>query len=162
MHRATWNSALAAGFAKATAVAAVLTLLFTMDTSALDFEVHAPCYWAETGVQVEKGRRYRVQIVDMSTVKDASIEVKDLEGWPPGWQRIVFSPVAWLRRRPLEPWFSLIATVDRKQPRRLQEGAIYEAPATGQLVCFFNDAFWAYGNNQGCGKFRLVPVAGGR
>lgn len=168
MYRAPRKSGFAANFGKFTTTAAAavthFTLLTAMDTSAeaRDFEVHTPCYWAETGVRVEKGRQYRVQIVDMSTVQDASIVVKDLNGWPPCWQRVAFAPVFWLRRQAFDPWFSLIATVDKKHPRRLQEGAVYEAPATGQLVCFFNDAPWAYGNNQGCGKFRLVPVPVGR
>ena len=41
--------------------------------------IKAACYWAETGILVEKNRRYRIKVVDMAAVKDGDIKVIDLE-----------------------------------------------------------------------------------
>ena len=126
---------------------------------AVQFKVATACYWAETGVCVEKGRRYRIEVVDMSSVKDAIIPVNDLEGWPWLWARVLYSPLFWTRRRAFDPWFALIATVDRRQPRRLRERQVYDAPASGRLVCYFNDAPFAYCNDyHGVAKLRIVPL----
>ena len=123
-----------------------------------DFPVQAACYWSSTGIRVEKGRHYRVEIVDMSSVKDSEIRVANLDGWPPSIRRTIFTVFGfWMRRRPFDPWFSIIATVERRYPQRLREGQDYVAPATGELVCFFNDACWAYGNNFGVAYLRLIP-----
>jgi hypothetical protein len=42
--------------------------------------IDAACYWAETGILVQKNRRYRIKVVDMSAVRDGDIAVQDLEG----------------------------------------------------------------------------------
>ena len=36
-------------------------------------------------------------------------------------------------------WFALIGTVDRKHPWVITDGGVVTAPASGALMCFFND-----------------------
>jgi WD40 repeat protein len=119
--------------------------------------IDAACYRAETGILVQKNRRSRIKVVDMSAVRDGDIAVRDLEGWPHCLRRTLFTPLFfWARRRPLDPWFSVIATVDRKHAQRLREDSEYVAPASGELVCYFNDLPIAYGNNQGIARLQLI------
>jgi hypothetical protein len=119
--------------------------------------IDAADYWAETGVQVQENRAYRVKVLDMSSVRDWNIRVQNLDGWPRSFRRTVFTGLLfWARRRPLDPWFAVIATVDRKHPRRLREDREYIAPASGELVCYFNDLPVAYGNNHGVAKLQLI------
>lgn len=132
-------------------------------------------YWGHTGQHVEKGRSYRVKI-EWYGVADGDgwmrIPVRDLNGWPDGWQRVAAAPLFWLRRRPFDPWFALIGTVNCANPFRIQPGKHlqevkseknvswsepFAAPASGEFVCYFNDAPWAYGNNHGSIVIRLVP-----
>lgn len=130
-----------------------------------DFSVPSACYWAPTGIMLKAGQAYRIEVVNMKDVRDASVRVGNLEGWPNSWTRVLLSPLFWTRRRPFEPWFALIATVECREPRRLREGKTYVAPASGRLVCYFNDAWFAYGNNHGTAKLRLVlagPPSSGR
>lgn len=126
---------------------------------ATQLKVPSECYWVETGIKVEKGRRYRVEVVDMSEVKDWFLPVRNLRGWPL-WAELLYSPLFWTRRQPFEPWFAVIATVNRRCSQRLREGELYIAPTDGQLVCYFNDAFFAYGNNYGTAELRFVPLPG--
>jgi hypothetical protein len=120
--------------------------------------IDAACYRAETGILVQKNRRSRIKVVDMAAVRDGDIAVQDLEGWPHCLRRTLFTPLFfWARRRPLDPWFSVIATVDRKHAQRLREDSEYVAPASGELVCYFNDLPIAYGNNQGIARLQLIP-----
>jgi hypothetical protein len=122
------------------------------------FSVPAACYWADTGIRVEKGKSYAVNVVDFTSVWDAYLPVRDFEGWPPSFSRIVAAPLFWMRRRPFDPWFSVIATVERRHPVRLRADRPYLAPTTGELVCYFNDSPWAYGNNRGVARLRIVKL----
>jgi hypothetical protein len=98
----------------------------------------------------------------MKTVKDSVIPVTDLGGWPWTWPwllcNLALAPFFWTRRAPLEPWFSIIATVDRHHARRLRADLDYVAPATGELVCYFNDFFLAYRNNIGTAVLAITPL----
>jgi hypothetical protein len=119
--------------------------------------VDAACYWTETGVQVQENRAYRVRVLDMSSVWDWNIRVPNLDGWPRSFRRTLFTALLfWARRRPVDPWFALIATVDRKHPRWLREDREYIAPASGELVCYFNGLPVAYGNNHGIAKLQRI------
>lgn len=162
----------------------ILFLLMTLPTFAKD-----PCpplkepghfrtcqRWAFTQLHVEARKTYRAE-VEFHDVVDGirfPIKVDDLHGWPDLFPRILAAPLFWSRRRWFQPWFSLIGTVDKQHPFRLRPGQLpagaqprehvhwseeFVAPASGELVCYFNDAFWAYGNNQGSVVLRLHPVA---
>jgi len=114
--------------------------------------------WAKTGVKVIGGKHYHVKVEDMSGVVDWFIPVHDLNGWPWAWARVLASPIGWLRRRPSEPWFALIATVDGANPVRVQEGEVYTAPASGELIFYFNDTKFSYWNNYGTARLRILPT----
>jgi hypothetical protein len=136
-------------------------------------------YWGNTGLRVERYRIYRVQ-VKWDHVVDGDgwlgVPVNTLNGWPDDWHRLAAAPLFWLRRRPFDPWFAMIATVDRQKPFRLlpDESSPPEqsptatswsrpfvAPATGELVCYFNDAPWAYWNNHGSVTLTLEQLRKG-
>lgn len=135
--------------------------------------IESKSYWAQTHIQVEAGRTYQMEVL-YQDVADGDgwmrIPVKDLCGWPNDWHRIAAAPLFWFRRRPFSPWFALIATVDQRKPFRLEPGQSplgvahdekvswsrpFVAPATGELICYFNDVPWAYGNNHGSIVLRL-------
>lgn len=131
------------------------TAMLSPGLRAQEFSIPAAAYWAETGVPVVKGRSYTVHVAEMKGVRDAGICVHDLNGWPPSLRRVFGASLFWTRRRTFDPWFAVIATVDRRHPQRLHPGKPYVAPASGQLVCYFNDAPCAYGNNRGTAKLVL-------
>jgi hypothetical protein len=132
--------------------------LLASTVAAHEITILAGVRWACTGYQVDEGHRYRIAVKDMSTVWDARMPVRDLNGWPSRFWTAVYAPVFWTRRRPFDPWFSLIATVDGSHPRRLRADAAYTAPATGHLLCYFNDFYFAYGNNQGAAVLTISPL----
>lgn len=140
----------------------VFLLLVAADFAALAVEISVPStdLWANTGFHVEKGRHYRIAVKNMEDVRDSAIPVRDLNGWPSPLAKILYAPVFWTRRRPLEPWFSVIATVDHRHPRRLRADRDYVAPASGLLVCYFNDAPFAYANNKGTAILTIAPTPG--
>jgi len=140
----------------------ILVLLWehSWDASAqvVQFQIITNQKWADTGVEVIGGHRCRFRVVDMSTVYDWFIPVRDLDGWPWAWARIAASPVSVFRRRPFDPWFALIATVDRASPSCVRRGVDWCAPASGKLVCYFNDAPWSYGNNYGVARLQITEI----
>lgn len=126
--------------------------------------------WAHTGLRVEKGRRYRVEVdfpkdaCHPQFVKDWTIPVRDLTGWPePAASSVTAKALSPLLRLRSAPWFALVATVDRRYPQRLAPdlgpaAASYRPPATGELVCYFNDVCFAYWNNHGVVRLHLTPL----
>lgn len=121
-----------------------------------DISVSSADFWANTGFHVEKGRHYRIAVKNMADVWVSKIPVRDLGGWPSPLAKILYAPLFWMRRRPFDNWFSIIATVDRRHPRRLRADRDYVAPASGELVCYFNDAPFAYANNKGTAVLSIV------
>lgn len=119
-----------------------------------EFEVPARCREVETRLSVREGVEYRVEVIAMCGVKDWILPIRNLEGWPK-WAEALYLPLFWTKRHRAEPWFALMATVDGRCPRRLREGVAYRAPRSGRLVCYFNDAPFAYGNNKGTARLRL-------
>jgi hypothetical protein len=115
--------------------------------------------WNATGIHLNKGTRYVIALVKPLDVYDASIHVTTLEGWPWGWQRVVFFPFALFRRRRFHPWFALIGSVDKKHCFRIaRDGQKIIAPATGELFCYFNDVPWGYSNNAGTVQISIDTV----
>jgi hypothetical protein len=106
--------------------------------------------WSATGIKVEKGRCYSVKLIEPLDVYDGGIHVTTLDGWPKRWQRIVFAPIGLFRRRPFRPWFTLIGSVDKKNAFRIAyDGFEFQAPASGELFCYFNDTPFRYQTNRG-------------
>ena len=127
-------------------------------------EIQAAAYWYDTKITVREGHTYRVDLrfpseCASNAVYDASIYIGNLSGWPAP-AKILGAPVFFLRRNPFHPWFALMATVKRKDPQRLIAGQTYTPRSTGPLVCYFNDAFWAYGNNHGAVELVVRDLGG--
>jgi hypothetical protein len=121
--------------------------------------LQASCFWCATGLKVEAGRRYEVALEVVEHLRDADISVDGLHGCRWNWRHeILFAPFNWMRRSPRDPYFALIATVDRQRPERLLPDVPYTAPVTGELVCFFNDMPFAYANNHGSARLHLTPL----
>jgi hypothetical protein len=129
-------------------------------TTAIDSKpIIADQKWNPTGIHFNKGTRYRITLLDPLDVRDGSIQATSLDGWPFCWQRLVFFPVGLLRRRPFDPWFALIGSVDKKYPFRIAyDGYEIEAPATGELYCYFNDLPWSYPNNEGTARLSVDTI----
>ncbi len=127
--------------------------------------IGAASRWSATGLRVEAGKDYLFRFEPSEDLADASIRVRDLRGWPGVVLPMIFSPCAPFRRRPAEPWFALIATVEGREPRRLRPVsrsepclARYHARASGELVCYFNDLPGRFflDNNHGSARLRLA------
>ena len=116
--------------------------------------------WNDTGIMLRAGIRYRFGLAEPVDIYDASIHVTTLDGWPFCWQWVLFTPfLRWWRRRPSDPWFALIGTVDRKNPFRIaKDGQEYVSPANGQLVCYVNDLPGKYENNKGSIVLRVTEI----
>src|SRR5437870_4449926 len=115
--------------------------------------------WNATGIDLNEGTRYRLTLAEPLNVRDSSIHVTTLDGWPPCWQRIVFAPMGLLRRRPFDPWFALIGSIDKKCTFRISDdGQEIAPPATGELFCYFNDVPWGYRNNEGTARLSVDTI----
>jgi hypothetical protein len=109
--------------------------------------VYARKRYNRTGIQLMAGRRYSMT---------ASGEWFDREfpygpdGGPAGnfFQKIF----EWARRRRTEPWFVLTGTIDEDNATAFRIGSElegYKATKSGELTCYANDVWLAYGNNSG-------------
>ena len=116
--------------------------------------------WNATGIHLNKGTRYRIALLGPLDVHDGGIHVTTLGGWPSWcWQRIVFAPTGLFRRRPFNPWFALIGSVDKKRSFRIAyDGFEFEAPASGELFCYFNDTPFRYRNNKGATQISVDTI----
>lgn len=106
--------------------------------------VYAKPYWNRTGLQLEEGAKYDLTVPAGLTWKDASIT-----SGPSGYERWQMSPFFWLRRSMRNHWFALMGTIDQRHPFLIGDGTSHRAPASGELVCYANDAPLFYWNNSG-------------
>jgi hypothetical protein len=108
--------------------------------------VNAACYWNASGIELEKGALYSLDVAAGERWSDGRIDT-DSRGYE-RWWLAVFRP---FRRVPSAAWFALIGTVGSQLAERCVVGKSCEwlAPATGELVCFANDVPIMYWNNRG-------------
>jgi len=123
-----------------------------------DIAIDSRQWWCPTGLRVRAGDQFRVEILSLDDVNDAGIPLDGLKGCVSDPRHERFAAIPWIKRRPAENYFALIATIDRRHPIRLTDTTPYVAPAAGELVCYFNDAWFAYFNNHGIGRLRLTPI----
>lgn len=115
--------------------------------------IRADLYWNDTAVHVTKGTRYRARLVPGmgEPLRDASFEASGIQG--EDWESLPHKAASLFHGRRIDDakWFALIATVDRSHPWVVADGAVFTAPADGQLVCYFNDVQLElfYRNNTG-------------
>lgn len=115
--------------------------------------VFANKYWNATGVHLRPGVRYRARVVPNlgEPLRDASYTARSIHG--EDWRSAAHTTAAAVhgKRKDDAPWFALVGTVDREHPWAIKDGAEFEVPLAGELVCYFNDVQleWFYGNNSG-------------
>jgi len=102
----------------------------------LTFDVHAKRHWNATGLHLTQGARYRATVVPGvgDTLKDASFTAGTIAG---------------------EDWKSW------PPPWVIADGGVFTVPATGELVCYFNDVQLEifYRNNSGWVRLQLDEVS---
>jgi hypothetical protein len=118
-------------------------------------EIHAACYWNETGILLEAGRIYDFvaegQWIDLAICSGP-------EGNPhPVWtQRLVEQ----YRRAPRQRYFMLMGALDRDPATIFPIGARlagWKSPRGGRLTCFANDVPLMYWNNRGSVRLTVAP-----
>jgi len=115
------------------------------------FTVLADQEWNSSGVVLEEGRCYRIDVIAICEQwKDSWVPATPGEGWT-GFAR-PFGPLfRWRARYPEADMFVLVGSAGRDPSRQfvVGDGADYRATTTGELFLFANDWAGAYGNNRG-------------
>jgi hypothetical protein len=115
--------------------------------------IQANQYWNDTGVQVTRGAQYRMTVVvgAGAPLRDASFEARSIAG--EDWDSLAHKTAELGHGKRVDDakWFALIGTVDKEHPWVITDGGIVTAPASGALLCFFNDVQFElfYKNNSG-------------
>lgn len=112
-----------------------------------DAVVRARARWNETGVLLEAGAVYRLEVRGGQHWRDGFVECD-----AGGYRRWYLACLGWHRRFPRADWFALIGAVDRTGPTQFLIGRGLErfvAPRDGQLTCYANDWPCMYWNNRG-------------
>jgi hypothetical protein len=115
--------------------------------------IHANQYWNDTGVDLIAHTRYRLTVMPHvgEALKDAKYEAKSIAG--EDWNSLPYKigEILHLKRMDEARWFALIGTIDRSHAWIVTDGEIVTAPASGRLICYFNDVEYEgrYKNNSG-------------
>ena len=115
--------------------------------------IHADRYWNDTGVDLTQGALYRFSVVPGmgAPLRDASFAAGSIEG--EDWQSLPHKTADLFHGKRVDDakWFALIGTIEKKHPWVMTDGGIVTAPASGRLMCFFNDVQLElfYRNNSG-------------
>lgn len=113
--------------------------------------IHARPRWNDTGIRLVSGEEYRFTVPT-----DAAHLPQQWTDWTivttaDGFSRWYLIPLEWMRRAPKDNWFALMGAFDRRRDTIFLIGTTrtLRAPRTGELTCFANDVWLAYGNNHG-------------
>ncbi|MBU7440072.1 DUF2235 domain-containing protein [Paraburkholderia fungorum] len=133
--------------------------------------VFASSLWNWTGIFMKQGVRYRFKVPDGQTWLDGD-SASGAEGTRGTW---LLRLLAWSKRVKGANWFELCGAIsypgDPAEPGeagvppepfyfRIGREVEVEAPHSGYLYCFANDASWAYWNNQGSLRVEIVESSG--
>jgi hypothetical protein len=133
--------------------------------------VFASSLWNWTGIFMKQGVRYRFKVPDGQTWLDGD-SASGAEGTGGTW---LLRLLAWSKRVKGANWFELCGAIsypgDPAEPGEagvppepfyfsIGRGVEVEAPHSGYLYCFANDASWAYWNNQGSLRVEIVESSG--
>lgn len=118
--------------------------------------------WFHTGFHLEKDARYRITVPPGQVWTDWFVK-NGPEGSTTFLQkffrhRLRFPPA----RDPRAEFFTLIGTIGESLEHAFLIGAgpcELTAPISGELVCFPNDLWSAYWNNEGSMRLTIVPTA---
>lgn len=122
-------------------------------------------YWNDTGILLQKDMSYRMSVVrDAGTpLHDASYQAGSIAG--EDWNSLPHKVAELVHGKRIDDarWFALIGTVDKAHPWVISDGGVVTAPATGRLLCFFNDVQLElfYRNNGGSVVLEIDEVAAG-
>jgi hypothetical protein len=135
---------------------------------ALETRVYAHLKYNRTGVYLEKGKTYRIEVVDLPDQlwRDGSVKNLDGEGWDRDDVELGFvkeSGIAVMEpfRRVTEEgaqWFTLCACIGDDDKHAFVIGNLlenYSPDSSGELCAFANDLDGYYGNNSGYLKIRV-------
>ncbi len=115
--------------------------------------VCANAYWNRTGVLLRAGVRYRITVVpgQGEPLHDAQYTARSIAGEK--WTSLAHKTASLFhgKRKDDANWFALIGTLDQQKPWIIRDGKVFTAPASGQLLCYFNDVQMErfYKNNSG-------------
>ncbi len=122
--------------------------------------IQSRTYWNDTGITLHKGRTYQFQV--SGTWKDWTYQATPAGPACPLINALMFPARPLLRYSPFHDiranYFQPIGTIGREKGKALptyafiiRDGMNYNAPASGTLYVFANDAPWemAYANNKG-------------
>jgi hypothetical protein len=118
------------------------------------FRVAARDRYSWSGVTLEEGGRYRLDVSADQTWHDASITC-GAGGWTsdelPGWKAALVRLAEGKRRVPEANWFELIGALEANESTLFRIGVrgSYTAPREADLYAFANDLPSMYGNNTG-------------
>ena len=125
--------------------------------------IQANVYWNDTGVQLTEKAQYRMAVVPDAgaPLHDASFEASSIAG--EDWDSLPHKTAELFHGKRVDDarWFALIGTVDKKHPWVIKDGGVVTAPASGRLICFFNDVQHEifYRNNDGWVVLEIEEVA---
>ena len=126
-----------------------------------EVDIDSRVRWVRTGITLRAGRTYRLTAAGTWTDKAKSCgpEGYPSRDYPDRATRWFLRCFWWTRRKRCAPWLALIGALDSDRRKRFVIGTAktFTAPADGELLCFANDAYTAYGNN--CGSVRLNVLA---
>jgi hypothetical protein len=111
----------------------------------------------DTGLELEAGVSYAIQVSEVKGWRDAGIAANPSEGHDAG--RLAL--FRFLKRYRKANWFVLIGQIGKKKKRRFVMGGGLEsftAPRDGRLFVFANDAPGFYWNNHGTLKLTVVRL----
>jgi hypothetical protein len=111
------------------------------------FVVDSAKLWNRSGIALERGRVYDVNVEADQTWKDSYIST-DADGYT----REALRPFEFLRRVPDQNWLKLIGAIGRDENSPIIIGSAmtnFSPSKSGELLCFANDVGWMYWNNRG-------------
>ena len=121
--------------------------------SVLTDRILASAYTTETGILLEQGLMYRMAVIEIEGWQDGHVPCDA------GGHDIWYLKLARFKRRvPEANWLALIGSIGGEEPFVIGMRMTYTATRSGQLVCFANDASFAYGNNKGWLKLQVTRM----
>lgn len=104
--------------------------------------IQAAHYWNHTRLFIEPGT-YQFEVKSLNDWRDLNIRVPSADGYlsqDAGWPRIGHRMLE-KRRRPHDPWFSLIGCLGKNEARSFLIGtrSTHHFSEAGELTCYAND-----------------------
>jgi hypothetical protein len=112
--------------------------------SAVTERIASNLHATPTGIALERGARYDLAVIEIEEWQDGHVPC-DANGHDIWYLRLA----RFKRRVPEANWLALMGSIDGEEPFLIGMHQSYTATRSGQLVCFANDAGFAYGNNKG-------------